>query len=88
MSKRVLLYAAAAFMVASSAGFVGTAMAAPRHAGVQFTRPADATSAVPHASRFMSYAGENFGPRPGLEVGGGYRSSNTATWQDNLASHG
>jgi hypothetical protein len=34
MSKRVLLYAAAAFMAVSSAGFVSTAMGAPRAASV------------------------------------------------------
>lgn len=84
MSKRVLLYAAAAFMAVSSAGFVGTAMAAPS------SHAAYATSAVPNASRFMSYAGENFGPRPGLEVGGAHRvgNLNAQTWQDDLASHG
>lgn len=34
MSNRVLLFAAAAFMAASSAGIVSTAMAAPRHANL------------------------------------------------------
>lgn len=79
MSKRVLLYAAAAFMAASSIGFVDTAMAAPR-TDMWSSQTTYAVSGVPNASRFRAYAGQRLG---------GLRDSRDAqTWQDTLASHG